>query len=205
MNELMTGLNPKADDRLAAELGVTLLPEDFVNQTAFAPNGRDCTTVIVSNGKRFRRGDLVRPDGSYEIIFVSSVSGNVLTVVRRYGGSEPFSLANGTRLINTGNATLSPEQDEITPTFHTSDFAGPPVKLGNRGYETDASGKAIEVPNPMSKFWRTLYDSQTFTEKCAFVQGMIYARNLLIGKKIANWDDAHDVIEAETERLRDLK
>lgn len=89
--------------------------------------------------------------------------------------------------------TLSPEQDEVTPL----------VAIGPAGYTVDAKGEPVEtpMPTPTSKFFRLLYESQTITEKCAFHQGMIYARNLLIGEEITNWNDAHNVIEAETNRL----
>ena len=86
--------------------------------------------------------------------------------------------------------TLSPEQDEVTPP--------PPVVLGNRGYETDASGKPIE----MNPFWARVWDNLTNVEKCVFRQGMIYARSRLIGKKISDWDEAHNIIENEEHRLR---
>lgn len=84
-----------------------LLPNfDSVNQTVFTPNGQDCTAVTVANGVRFQAGDLVRPDGSSEMMLVTAVAGAVLTVTRQYGGSTPFTLTNGKKLIIVGNAAF---------------------------------------------------------------------------------------------------
>ena len=84
-----------------------LLPNfDSVNQTVFTPNGQDCTAVTVANGVRFQAGDLVRPDGSSEMMLVTAVAGSVLTVTRQYGGSTPFTLTNGKKLIIVGNAAF---------------------------------------------------------------------------------------------------
>jgi hypothetical protein len=79
---------------------------DSVNQTVFTPNATDCTTVTVANGSRFQVGDQVRPDGSTEIIFVTAVATNDLTVVRGYGGTTRQALANGKKLYILGNAAL---------------------------------------------------------------------------------------------------
>lgn len=79
---------------------------DTVNQTSFTPNATDATAITVANGSRFRAGDQVRPGNAREVIFVSSVSGNVLTVVRRYGGTPGSALSNTLRLTILGNAAL---------------------------------------------------------------------------------------------------
>lgn len=85
----------------------TLLPNtDSVNQTTFTPNATDATAVTVANGSRFRVGDQVRPEGLREVMFVSAVAGNVLTVVRRYGNTPGGALSNGMKLTILGNAAL---------------------------------------------------------------------------------------------------
>ncbi|MDX2148478.1 MAG: DUF5309 family protein [Planctomycetota bacterium] len=85
----------------------TLLPNtDSLNQLAFAPNGQDATALTVANGARFQVGDQVRPEGAQEIVFVTAVSGNNLTVVRRYGGTPASTLTNGKKLFIIGNAAL---------------------------------------------------------------------------------------------------
>lgn len=83
-----------------------LANSDTVNQTTFTPNATDATAVTVANGSRFRVGDQVRPGNAREVMFVSAVSGNVLTVVRRYGGTAGSALSNGLRLTILGNAAL---------------------------------------------------------------------------------------------------
>jgi hypothetical protein len=64
----------------------TLLPNtDTVNQAVFSPTANEATAITVLNGSRFRVGDLVRPGNAPEVMFVTAVSGNTLTVLRRYG------------------------------------------------------------------------------------------------------------------------
>jgi hypothetical protein len=85
----------------------TLLPNtDSVNQTTFTPNGQDATSITVANGSRFQVGDLVRPGNAPEVIQVTAIVANVLTVVRRYGGTPASTLTNTLRLTILGNAAL---------------------------------------------------------------------------------------------------
>jgi hypothetical protein len=85
----------------------SLLPNtDGVNQTTFTPNAQDATSVTVSNGGRFQAGDLVKPGTATEVMLVTGVAGNVLTVVRRYGSTPASNLANGLKLTILGNAAL---------------------------------------------------------------------------------------------------
>lgn len=93
----------------------TLLPNtDAVNQTTFTPNAQDATSITVSNGSRFRAGDQVRPEGAREVMFVTGVSGNVLTVVRRYGGTPASGLSNQQRLLILGNAAIEGDDRPLT-------------------------------------------------------------------------------------------
>jgi hypothetical protein len=85
----------------------TLLPNtDSLNQTTFTPDAQNATSLTVVNGVRFQVGDLVRPDQSVEVMQVTAVAGNVLTVVRGYGGTTKATLANGRKLFILGNAAL---------------------------------------------------------------------------------------------------
>lgn len=85
----------------------TLLPNtDSVNQTVFSPNATDATAITVANGSRFRIGDQVRPDTLREIMLVTAIAGNVLTVVRRYGNTTGGALANLMKLFIIGNAAI---------------------------------------------------------------------------------------------------
>jgi hypothetical protein len=89
----------------------TLLPNfDTLNQTTFTPNPTDATSLTVNNGGRFQAGDLVRPADAQEVMQVTAVAGNTLTVVRRFGGTPGFALANGMRLNILGNAALEGEE-----------------------------------------------------------------------------------------------
>jgi hypothetical protein len=79
---------------------------DSVNQSSFSPNAQDAVAITVANGSRFRVGDVVRPWGSKEVVYVSAVAANVITVTRRYGGSPASNLANGQKLMILANAAL---------------------------------------------------------------------------------------------------
>lgn len=93
----------------------TLLPNtDSVNQTTFTPNPTDATAITVANGSRFRVGDQVRPDGIREVMLVTAIAGNVLTVVRRYGGTAGGALTNGLKLFILGNAALEGDDKPAT-------------------------------------------------------------------------------------------
>lgn len=83
-----------------------LLPSsDAVNDAAIA-DAENETTFTVANGTRFRVGDQVRPEGSGEILLVTGVAGNDLTVVRGYGGSTKAAIASAQALHILGNAAL---------------------------------------------------------------------------------------------------
>lgn len=85
----------------------SLLPNsDTINQGSFTPNANDATSITVVNGSRFQPGDLLRPGNAPEVIQVTSIAGNVLTVVRRIGASPASALSNGLRLTILGNAAL---------------------------------------------------------------------------------------------------
>lgn len=85
----------------------SLLPNtDTLNQVSFTPDAQNATSLTVNNGTRFRVGDLVRPDQSNEVMFVSSISTNTLTVIRGYGNTTKATLANGRKLYILANSTL---------------------------------------------------------------------------------------------------
>ncbi len=79
---------------------------DTVTSTSFAPNGQDATLFNVANGARFRIGDVVRAGSSREVLLVADVTGNALTVVRRYGGTAASTLTGTTRLTILGSPRL---------------------------------------------------------------------------------------------------
>ena len=83
-----------------------LLPNtDRVNDASFTDAAAD-TSFGVANGERFRVGDQVQAEGSGEVMFVTAVSGDTLTVQRGYGGTTPEALADEQALRILGNAAL---------------------------------------------------------------------------------------------------
>jgi hypothetical protein len=84
-----------------------LLPNKTqINQTTFTPTAQTATSIIVDDGSIFRVGDLVRPGQSTEVILVTGISTNTLTVVRQYGSTTAATLANDMVLFILGNAAL---------------------------------------------------------------------------------------------------
>lgn len=85
----------------------SLLPNfDRLNQTLFDPDPETDTTLIVDSGTRFQIGDLVRPDGFTEVMLVTAITGNQITVVRGYGGTTGATLVDDLKLHIIGNAAL---------------------------------------------------------------------------------------------------
>lgn len=83
-----------------------LLPnKDAINDATWSNPASD-TTFNVDNGSRFRIGDQVQVEGSEELLFVTAVSGNSLTVVRGYAGTTPENLVDNAVLNILGNAAL---------------------------------------------------------------------------------------------------
>lgn len=96
-----------------------LLPNtDEIDQTVFSPSPTGATLITVEHGGRFRAGDQVRPADTTEVMFVTGVAGNVLTVVRGYGGTTAATLTDGMKLTILGNAAL--EGDEAPAARFTS-------------------------------------------------------------------------------------
>jgi len=83
-----------------------LVNADTINQVTFTPNAQDATSLTVFNGARFQVGDLVRPGNAAEVMLVTAIASNVLTVVRRYGTTPVSNVSNGLKLTILGNAAL---------------------------------------------------------------------------------------------------
>jgi Family of unknown function (DUF5309) len=85
----------------------SLLPNsDAINQTVFNPDALTETSITVDNGAVFQVGDQVKPDASDEILFVTAVAGNVLTIVRGYGATTASPIGDNQLLLIIGNAAL---------------------------------------------------------------------------------------------------
>jgi hypothetical protein len=83
-----------------------LLPnKDAINDATWTNPAAD-TTFDVDNGSRFRTGDQIQVEGSEELMFVSGVVGNTLTVLRGYAGTTPENLGDNQILNILGNAAL---------------------------------------------------------------------------------------------------
>ncbi|MEX2212937.1 MAG: DUF5309 family protein [Phycisphaeraceae bacterium] len=93
-----------------------LLPNtDLINDSTYSNPTTD-TSFVVDHGDRFRIGDQIQIQGSREVMFVTGVSTNTLTVVRGYGGTINEDLADGAVLRILGNAALEGD-DRPTPRF----------------------------------------------------------------------------------------
>jgi len=76
-----------------------LLPnKDAINdQTIADPDGE--TQFNVDNGARFRAGDQIQVEGSSELMLVTGISSNTLTVTRGYAGTTAENIADN-QVIN---------------------------------------------------------------------------------------------------------
>ena len=84
-----------------------LLPNTgVVTAQAFSPTALTDTTITVDDGSRFRVGDLIRPGEGPEVMLVTGIASDTLTVVRSYGGTDAISLAEDMVLTILGNAAL---------------------------------------------------------------------------------------------------
>jgi len=83
-----------------------LLPnKDAVNDSTFSDPSTD-TDFVVDNGSRFRIGDQIQIEGSKELMLVTGISTNTLTVVRGYAGTTAEDLADNQIINILGNAAL---------------------------------------------------------------------------------------------------
>jgi len=84
----------------------TLLPnKDAINDSTFSDPSSD-TSFIVDNGGRFRVGDQIQVEGSEELMLVTGISDDTLTVVRGYAGTSAEDLADNQIINILGNAAL---------------------------------------------------------------------------------------------------
>ncbi len=84
----------------------TLLPNASDVNDGLVVGSTTETGFSVVDGGVFRAGDLVQVEGSREVMLVSGVSGNDVTVVRGYGGTTAEGLVDATPLRIIGNAAL---------------------------------------------------------------------------------------------------
>jgi hypothetical protein len=83
-----------------------LLPnKDSIDDDVFS-NPTSDTQFEVAHGGRFRIGDQIKVEGSAELMLVTNVNGNTLTVTRGYSGTTPQALADAQVINILGNAAL---------------------------------------------------------------------------------------------------
>jgi hypothetical protein len=83
-----------------------LLPnKDAINDSTFSDPAAD-TDFVVDNGSRFRAGDQIQVEGSEELMLVTGIATNTLTVVRGYAGTTSENLADNKVINILGNAAL---------------------------------------------------------------------------------------------------
>ena len=84
----------------------TLLPNTDAVDDASLTGPTTLTTFTVEHGDRFQVGDQIMLQGKPEVMLVTGVSGNDLTVVRNYGGSTNASVVDNDVIVILGNAAL---------------------------------------------------------------------------------------------------
>jgi hypothetical protein len=83
-----------------------LLPnKDAIDDNTFTDPDAD-TQFGVDNGSRFKVGDQIQVEGSKELMLVTVVNGNTISVMRGYGGTTPENLADNQVINILGNAAL---------------------------------------------------------------------------------------------------
>jgi hypothetical protein len=95
-----------------------LLPNFDSVDDASISNPATETVFTVENGDRFRAGDQIMLQGKAEVMLVTDVTGDDITVVRTYGGSTSANVVNNDVIKILGNAAL--EGDAAPPTRFTS-------------------------------------------------------------------------------------
>ncbi len=83
-----------------------LLPnKDTINDSTYTNPTTD-TDFVVDHGSRFRVGDQIQVEASEELMLVTAVNTNTLTVVRGYAGTTAEALADNKVINILGNAAL---------------------------------------------------------------------------------------------------
>ena len=119
----------------------SLLPnKDSVNDSTFSDASTD-TEFVVDNGGRFRAGDQIQVEGSGELMLVTGVSSNTLTVVRGYAGTTAEDLADDQIVNILGNAALE-GADKPTARFTNRSRLGNYTQIFTAAVEVSGSDLA---------------------------------------------------------------
>lgn len=124
---------------------------DATSSTTTAAVLIGATTVPVVDGSKFRAGMLLSPVGSDEVILVTAVSGNDLTVTRGFGGTTAAALTSGQKLVIDSVAREENSQAEndgifqpepVENFFQTMDTA---VEMSRRALATMQFGNTNDL------------------------------------------------------------
>ncbi|HVS72543.1 MAG TPA: DUF5309 family protein [Phycisphaerae bacterium] len=77
-----------------------------ISQSGLSDTGANTTSFTVADGSLFRAGDLLQGANKTEVMMVTGVSTNTLTVTRGYGGTTAQALADQLKLTILGNSAL---------------------------------------------------------------------------------------------------
>ncbi len=92
----------------------SLLPnEDAVDDQSISDPAAD-TAFTVDHGERFQTGDQIKMVGKEEVMLVTAVDGDDLTVVRQYGGSPSSNLVDDDPIRILGAAALEGDDAPVT-------------------------------------------------------------------------------------------
>jgi hypothetical protein len=92
----------------------SLIPnKDSINDASISdPDGE--TSFNVTNGNRFRVGDQIQAAGSEELMLITGISDDTITVVRGYAGTTPENITTGQVIFILGNAALEGDDKPAT-------------------------------------------------------------------------------------------
>ena len=130
---------------------------DATSSTTTAQALAAATTIAVADGTKFRAGMTASPAGSDEVVLITAVSGNNLTVVRGFGGTTAADIASGAVLTidSVGREENSTAQndgifqpDPLENYFQTMDTA---VEFSRRALATLQFGNTNDLTFQLSE------------------------------------------------------
>jgi len=111
---------------------------DATSSTTTAQALAAATTIAVADGTKFRAGMTASPEASDEVVLITAVSGNNLTVVRGFGGTTAANIASGAVL--------------------TIDSVG-------REENSTAQNDGIFQPDPLENYFQTMDTAVEFSRR----------------------------------------
>lgn len=136
------------------------------------------TSWVVDDGSVLRVGDLLQPDGSAEIIAITAISTNTLTVTRGYRGTSAIGVSDNTPLfLVTCPQAVDGERvfqikNQIAPTRHCREQTankGPVYRAGQIGTKDsvqfdDSASEYLQYQDQLSEMYAA--DQHTFVMLC---------------------------------------